>query len=108
VRETTLQAPRSVKKEGEEVLQAPKQRFFPLQPMMKTMVRQAVPLQSMEVHGGTDIHMHPVEGTPRQSRWMPEGGCDSVWSLHWSRLLPGPADLWREEPMLEQVCWQDL
>ena len=27
VRETTLQTPRSVKKEGEEVLQAPEQRF---------------------------------------------------------------------------------
>ena len=25
----------------------------------------------------------------------------------WSRLLPGPADPWREEPVLEQVCWQD-
>jgi len=30
---------------------------LPLQPMMKTMVRQAVPLQPMEVHGGADIHL---------------------------------------------------
>jgi len=30
---------------------------FPLQSVMKTMVRQVVPLQSMEVHGGADIHM---------------------------------------------------
>ena len=37
---------------------------LPLQPMMKTMVRQAVPLQSMEVHGGADLHLQPVEGTP--------------------------------------------
>ena len=29
---------------------------IPLQPMVKTMVRQAVPLQPMEVHGGADIH----------------------------------------------------
>ncbi|KAK4816070.1 hypothetical protein QYF61_011294, partial [Mycteria americana] len=33
----------------------------PLQPVVKTMVRQAVPLQPMEVHGGADIHMQPVE-----------------------------------------------
>jgi len=34
---------------------------FPLQPVTKTMVRQAVPLQPMEVHGGADIHLQPVE-----------------------------------------------
>jgi len=39
---------------------------------------------------------------------LPEGGCDPVESLHWSRLLAGPVDLWREEPMLEQVCWQNM
>ena len=42
---------------GEEVLQAPEQREIPLQPVVKTMVRQAVPLQPMEVHGGADIHL---------------------------------------------------
>jgi len=36
VRETTLQTPRSVKKEGGEVLQMPEQSFFPLQPVEKT------------------------------------------------------------------------
>ena len=76
---------------------------IPLQPVVKTMVRQAVPLQPMEVHGGADIHLHP-----RWSRWMPEGGCDPVESPCWSRLLAEPVDPWREEPMLEQVCWQDL
>jgi len=30
---------------------------FPLQLMLKTMVRQVVPLQSMEVHDGADIHL---------------------------------------------------
>ena len=30
---------------------------IPLQPVEETMVRQAVPLQSMEVHGGADIHL---------------------------------------------------
>ena len=41
-----------------------------LQPMVKTMVRQAVPLQPMEVNGGADIHLQPVEDpTPEP------GGC---------------------------------
>jgi len=39
---------------------------------------------------------------------MSEGGCDPVRSPRWSRLPPGPADLQREEPTLEQVCWQGL
>jgi len=30
---------------------------FPLHPLLKTTVRQAVPLQSMEIHGGADIHL---------------------------------------------------
>jgi len=33
----------------------------PLQLVGKTMVRQAVPLQSMEVHSGADIHLQPME-----------------------------------------------
>jgi len=44
------------------------------------MVRQVVPLQPMEVHGGADIHLQPVEGTPCWSRWVPEGDCDPVGS----------------------------
>ncbi|GAB0210103.1 hypothetical protein GRJ2_003476100 [Grus japonensis] len=34
---------------------------IPLQPMEKTMVQQAVPLQPMEVDSGADIHLQPVE-----------------------------------------------
>jgi len=30
---------------------------LPLQLVMKAMVRQVVPLQPMQVHGGTDIHL---------------------------------------------------
>jgi len=30
---------------------------FPLQLVMKTVVRQVVPLQPMEVHGGADLHL---------------------------------------------------
>ena len=41
---------------------------IPLQPMVKTMVRQAVPRQPMEVHGGADLHLQPVEDpTPEQA-----------------------------------------
>jgi len=39
---------------------------------------------------------------------MPEESCDPVRSLHWSRLLPGPVDPWREKPTPEQVCCQGL
>jgi len=35
--------------------------------VVKTMVRQAVPLQPMEVHSGADIHLQPGEDpTPEQ------------------------------------------
>ncbi|KAK4832413.1 hypothetical protein QYF61_023092 [Mycteria americana] len=34
---------------------------IPAQLMMKATVRQAVPLQPMEVHSGADIHLQPVE-----------------------------------------------
>jgi len=56
VRETTLQTPRSVKKEGGGGARNVEAESLPLQLVMKTMVRQLVPLQSMEVHGGADIH----------------------------------------------------
>jgi len=36
---------------------------IPLQPMEKTVVRQPVPLQPMEVHGGADIRLQPLEDT---------------------------------------------
>jgi len=40
---------------------------IPQQPVEKTMVRQAVPLQPVEVHGGADIHLQPVQDpTPEQ------------------------------------------
>ena len=34
---------------------------IPLQPVVKTLVRQAVPLQPMVVHSGADIHLQPKE-----------------------------------------------
>jgi len=33
----------------------------PLQLVVKIMVRQTVPLQPMEVHSETDIHLQPME-----------------------------------------------
>jgi len=44
------------------------------------MLRKVVPLQSMEVHDGADIHLQLMEGTPCRSRWMPEGSCDPMGS----------------------------
>ena len=39
----------------------------PLQPVTQTMVRQAVPPQSMEINGGAEIHLQPLEDpTPKQ------------------------------------------
>jgi len=52
VRETTLQTLRSGKKEGEEVI---------LQPIVKTMVRQAVPLQPIKIHSEADTYLQPME-----------------------------------------------
>jgi len=69
------------------------------------MVKQAVLLQPMEVHSGTYIYLQPMKDpTPKQVD-VPEGGCDPVGSLGWSRLWAGPLDPWREEPTLEQICW---
>jgi len=69
VKETALQTPRSLKKEGEEVPKMSEQSL-PLQTVMKTKVRQAVALQSSEVHGRADIHLQPTEGTQHWGRWM--------------------------------------
>jgi len=72
------------------------------------MVRQDDPLQPVEVHDGADIHLQPVENATLEQVDAPEGVCNPVESPCWSRLLTGPVASWREEPMLEQVCWQGL
>ncbi|GAB0181526.1 hypothetical protein GRJ2_000617900 [Grus japonensis] len=81
---------------------------IPLQPVEKTMVRQAVPPQPMEDDGEHRFHLQPVEDSMLEQVDALKGGCDPVGSLFWRRLLAGPVAPWREEPMLEQVCWQDL
>ncbi|GAB0185727.1 AN1-type zinc finger protein 5-like [Grus japonensis] len=67
------------------------------------MVKQAVPLQPMEVDGGADIHLQPIEDPRSEQEETPEGGCDPMGSPCWSRLLAGLVALWREDPTLEQV-----
>ncbi|GAB0183371.1 hypothetical protein GRJ2_000802400 [Grus japonensis] len=81
---------------------------IPLQPVEKTMVRQAVPLQTMEVYSGANIHLQPMEDITLEEVEAPEGGCDPVGSPRWSRLLAGPVAPWREEPTLEQVLLAGL
>ncbi|GAB0205975.1 hypothetical protein GRJ2_003063100 [Grus japonensis] len=66
------------------------------------MVRQAVPLQPMEVHGGADIHLQLVEDPTLEQVEEPKGGCQPVGSPRWSGFLAGPVAPWREEPTPEQ------
>ena len=75
---------------------------IPLQPVVKTMVSQAVPLQPMEWRSMVEqISTCSPWRIPHQSRWMPKGGCDPMESPCWSRLLAGPVDPWREG----SPCW---
>jgi len=53
---------------------------IPLQPVMKTTVRQAVPLQPMEVRGGADIHLHPLEDPTPEQVDAPKEGYDPMGS----------------------------
>jgi len=95
-----------VKKEGEEVLQVPEQRF-PCSPWSRPWWGRLCPCSPWRSMV-EQISTCSLGRTPRGSRGMPEGSCDPVESPCWSRLLPGPVALWREEPMPEQVCWQGL
>jgi len=54
---------------------------IPLQLGVVTMERQAVTLQPMEVHGGANIHLQPVEDPMPEQVDVPEGGCDPMESL---------------------------
>lgn len=57
MREATLQTPGSVKKEGEAGVWS---RDSPAA-CADDRMREAGPLQPAEVHGGADVHLHPVE-----------------------------------------------
>jgi len=67
VRETALQTPRSVNKGGGGGAQDAAAESFPLQLMVKTMVRQVALLQSM---GGTQWSRYPP--APRGRDHTPE------------------------------------
>jgi len=93
---------------------------IPLQPLEKIMVSQVVPLQSMDVHGGADLHRQPMErgchaGAGRCSKeavtpWGAHAGpssCQDRWthgerSPRWSRLAGRACD-----PMGDP-CWSSL
>ncbi|KAJ7405407.1 hypothetical protein BTVI_69188 [Pitangus sulphuratus] len=64
-------------KDGKEVFQALGAEI-PLQPVVKTMVRQAVPLQPMKVHGGVDIHLLSTEEPSARA-----GGCPKEAMTPW-------------------------
>ncbi|KAK4810932.1 hypothetical protein QYF61_013340 [Mycteria americana] len=70
---------------------------IPLQSVVKTMVKQVVPLQATKDHGGTDIHPAALGGPHARA-----GGC--ALTLWRARAGVGSwQDLWpRRGPMLEQ------
>ncbi|GAB0207673.1 protein NYNRIN-like [Grus japonensis] len=55
-----------------------------------------IPLQPMEVDGGANIHLQPVEDPMPEQLDVPKGSYDPTESPCWNRLLAGPVDLWRE------------
>ncbi|PKU49137.1 ubx domain-containing protein 4 [Limosa lapponica baueri] len=76
--------------------------------MVKTMVRQAVPLKPMEVNSGADIHLEDPTWVQADA---PKGGCDpmgtctgagswqDLWtcgenSPRWSRFVGRACDPW--------------
>ena len=75
MRETTLQTPRSVKKEGEEVLQAPEKRF-PCSPWRSTVEQISTcslwrtPHQSRWMHPKVAVTPWREEATLEQVRWQ--------------------------------------
>lgn len=46
---------------------------IPLQPMEQPMVRQAVHLPPMEVHGRTEIHLQPMGDPTLEQMCVPKG-----------------------------------
>jgi len=72
-----------------------------LQPVVKTMVRQAVPLQPMGIHSGADLHLQPMQGTPCQSRWMHLKKAVTPWEAH--TRAGSWQDLWTHGERIP--CW---
>ncbi|GAB0181363.1 hypothetical protein GRJ2_000601600 [Grus japonensis] len=83
------------------------------------MVKQAVPLQPMEVHseameddGGADIQLQPMDDPTPEQVDAPEGGCDPVGSPHWSSLFLKDCTPWKgptgEQFMKNCSLWEGL
>jgi len=68
---------------------------IPLQLVEKTMVRRAVPLQPMEVHGGAGTYLQPMEDPTLEQVDEPKRCCDPVERPCYSRLSAGPVEPWR-------------
>lgn len=92
VRETTLQTPRPVRKEGEEELKVLEK--IPLQPTEKTMLKHFFPPAS---RGGPNA----ASGEYAWRKLQP------VETPAWSQLLAGTLAC-GEDSMQEQVFWQGL
>jgi len=67
-----------------------------LQPTEKSMVRQIVSLQPMEVNSIAHIHLQPMEDPMLEQVDARKGACDHVKSPRWSWLLAGSVIFWRE------------
>ncbi|KAJ7401861.1 hypothetical protein BTVI_91911 [Pitangus sulphuratus] len=68
---------------------------IPLQSLVQSMVSQAVPLQSMEVYRGADIHLQPLEDpTPEEVGARRRLGPCGKPVLKMGGLVEGPVDLW--------------
>ena len=104
MKETTLQIPRSVQKEGEEVIHVPEQRLSP-EDRDEDHSEVGCPPAA---HRGPWWSRYPPAAHGVDQVDAHNGVCGPVGNPCWSRLLTGPADPWREELMLEQVCCQDL
>jgi len=70
--------------------------------VVKTVVRQAVPLQPMEVHSGADNHPQTMEDLMEEQIDVPRGDLTLEQA-------PGKTCVRVERAAPpEQVCWQDL
>ena len=117
VRETSLQTPRSVGRRGEEVLKMLEQRVFPWSSWWRPWWGRLSPCSPWRSRWWSHPCKSMMEQISTCSPWkgpQPRAGgylkeAVTTWGAPcWSRLLPGPADPWREEPMPKQVCWQGL
>ncbi|KAJ7419315.1 hypothetical protein BTVI_26020 [Pitangus sulphuratus] len=62
---------------------------IPLQPVVKTMVKQAIPLQPMEDHGDEEIHLQTMQETHARAGGCPKEGCEPMGNPCCSRVLSG-------------------